>query len=162
MNIRKGFFRLTLVVSIILGILTPFCQEWYFKSYKVTIYFPDNWGKVSLQEKLNSIDVLLSNKADYFLLPRIEQSNIRRQLKERIISDAKLPPNKPQGEIVDPAVKKLSDLINETREGSFSFKPGWRELSLLVFIGFISPWLIYLFIRWVIVAFIIGGFKTKS
>ena len=29
-------------------------------------------------------------------------------------------------------------------------------------IGFISVWLVYVFIRWVIVAFIIGGFKHKA
>ena len=78
-----------------------------------------------------------------------EQENIKRRLRDQIISDEK---------------RLLKD--RERRNYYVSSGPDWRELSFLVFIGFIigfAPvWLIYAFTRWVIIAFIVGGFKGKS
>ena len=173
MNIRKGFFRLTLTLSILIGIIIPFSHKWIFDDKsQVNVNLPNDWGKWSLQERLNRIDGLLSNDAHFSLLPKIEQLNIRRQLKERIISDVKTP--KPTvEELLGPrpveGLKKKLDLSFLPDQPKprfigyfFYFNVGWRELSLLAFVGFASPWLIYLFIKWVIVAFIVGGFKDKT
>jgi len=160
MNIKKGFLRLTLVVSIILGILTPLCQNWIFDKREVTVRVPEDWEKKSIQERLNSIDelFLLNNHIVWddgtetisvLSLPKMEQWNIKRQFKEKIISEAK-----------DPKIKK-GEKPMKIFAYSFSFKVGWRELGLLGFVGFASVWIIYAFIRWVIFYFIIGGFKTK-
>lgn len=157
MNIKRGFFRLSLVLSILIGTMAPFCHEWIFDETSVVdANLPDKWENKSPQEKLSSIDSLLLDNSKFFALPKIEQLNIRRQLKESIISDVKSPK---QPEKKD----DLSFLPDQPKVRFigyfFSFKAGWRELSLLAFVGFASPWLIYLFIRWVIIVFIAGGFK---
>lgn len=168
MNIRKGFFRLTLVLSILIGAIVPFCHEWIFdEKNKFNIFLPDDWEKKSLQERLNSIDGFLLTKKS--LKAKIEELNIRRQLRETIISDVKSPAETPVEKVAKLVVKGQEvplemipkELINEFGY-FFSFKIGWRELSLLAFVGFASPWLIYLFIRWVIIAFIFGGFRDKT
>jgi hypothetical protein len=38
----------------------------------------------------------------------------------------------------------------------------WNRLFLALSIGFASVWLIYAIIRWVVIAFIVGGFKHKT
>lgn len=38
----------------------------------------------------------------------------------------------------------------------------WNRFFLIMGIGFTSIWFIYAFIRWVIVFFVIGGFKSKA
>ena len=171
MNKRKGFFRLTLVLSILIGIATPSCHNWIFEKSEVNGAFPDDWSKRSLQEKINSIDRVLSINNSFLLLPKIEQLNIRRQLKEQIISDAKIQeewekatPVEGRKRIVDPLDVETSKHPIDLLSGRYfiSFKPGWKELTFLAIVGFASPWLIYLFIRWVIVAFVIGGFKDKT
>jgi len=156
MNIRKGFFRLTLVLSIIVGMISPLCLDWIFDKREVTIKVPEGWITKTTQEKLNSIDELFSSNEiiewddgtktlGVLSLPKMEQWNIKRQFKRRIISERPRPEDK--------RVKFIGY--------SFSFKAEWIELSFLAFVGFVSTWFIYLFIRLVIVAFIMGGFKTK-
>jgi hypothetical protein len=153
--------------------IAPFCHKWIFdEKSEVNVDFPDDWKNRSLQERLNSIDGLLLNDAKFILLPKIEQLNIRRQLKDRITSDVESP--KPTvEELLGPRPveepKKEADLSFLPDQPKlrligyfFSFEAGWRELSLLAFVGFASPWLINLFIRWVIIAFIVGGFKDKT
>ncbi len=171
MNKRKGFFRLTLVLSILIGIATPPCHNWIFEKSEVNGAFPDDWSKRSLQEKLNSIDRVLSINNSFLLLPKIERLNIRRQLKEQIISDAKIQEEwekttlvEGKKRIVDPLDVETSKRPIDSLAGRYfiSFKPGWRELTFLAIVGSASPWLIYLFIRWVIVAFIVGGFRTGN
>lgn len=132
MNIPKGFFRLTLVLSILIGIITPFAHEWILGEIVIRIKFPDGWADMSSQQKQSHIDSLLSNNIRFSLLPETSQLKIRK------------------------------DLSLLSYRANVIIQPGWRELSLLAFIGFAFPWLIYLFIRWVIVAFIIGGFRHKA
>jgi len=39
----------------------------------------------------------------------------------------------------------------------------WREIALCAFVGFASPWFIYLFIKFIVIGFIIRkGFKHKT
>ena len=180
MNIRKGFFRITLVLSILCGILTLYFSENITSGIRssrnigIRIFLPSDWESKTLQEKLNSIDELLIlekknekrkesvsmeeawealgrslSLADYSKLTSNEQQNVKMRLRYEIVSDEKkLPKNR------------------ERRNYYVSSGPDWKELSLLLFIsfiiGFAPVWLIYAFTRWVIIAFIVGGFKVKS
>jgi hypothetical protein len=215
MNIRKGFFRLTLVLSFLCGILTLYSLSddilgTRSRDIKITIPLPNDWQNRTLQEKLNSIDEVMiglvdlenktfaeerkaseewakfSAKRHYITLediekenekrkkaglkplpPRLlppsiidsphgyssltsrEQRNVKRRLKEQIISDEKKLPR------------------DRGRKNYYvSSGPDWRELSPPIFvgftIGFAAIWLIYAFMKWVVIGFIIGGFKGKS
>jgi len=85
MNMREGFFTFTLVLSILVGTITPLCHDWLAKS-EVSIDLPENWKRMSVQEKLASLDRLLSKNATFFLLSETKQINIRRQLKKMIVN----------------------------------------------------------------------------
>jgi len=176
MNTRKGFFRLTLILSVLCGILTLYFSDdiapgFRSKDIKITVPLPGDWGDKTLQQKLNSIDELLTRPSDteksgtpeeaqaslrramgrfdYSCLTSKEQQNVKRRLRGQIISDEKRLPKD-----------------RERRNYYVSSGPDCRELSFLVFIGFIigfTPvWLIYAFTKWVVIAFIVGGFKGKS
>jgi hypothetical protein len=181
MNLRKGFLRLTLILSVLFGILTLIFLNDIFndssllngsRNIKITIPLPSDWENKTLPQKMNSIDELLiflpsdgeksgtlkeswdslrraMGRDDYSLLTSKEKQNIKRRLRDQIISDEKRPPKD-----------------RERRNYYVSSGPDWRELSFLIFIrfaiGFVSSWLIYAFIRWVVFYFVVGGFKAKS
>ena len=222
MNIKKGFFRLTLILSVLFGILTLIFlkdNDTVSRDIEITVPLPSDWENKTLQQKLNSIDELLISlmrkeylkekeeseaRAEWFkfkmerglnyatigewkkevekenekrkkaglkplqppapgsqsyrmglVFPRYydltsrKQQNVKRRLRDQIISDEKRLPKD-----------------RERRNYYVSSGPDWREISFLIFakfgIGFVSAWLIYAFIRWVIIAFIVGGFKGKS
>jgi hypothetical protein len=180
MNTRRGFFRLTLVLSILCGILTvifgrDIFSESRIRYIQIRIPLPNDWENKTFQEKLNIIDeiLILEKKdekrkqsgtpeeamerldrsmflADYSKLTSTEQQNVKRRLREQIISD-----------------EKRSPKDREKRDYYYvSFGPDWKELSFLVFIrliiGSAPVWLIYAFTRWIIFGFIVGGFKAKS
>jgi hypothetical protein len=129
MDYSKGFFRFTLVLSILVGTITPICHEWLDKS-EVDLNLPENWKRISIQEKLNNLDRLLSKKATFFLLSKIKQLNIRRQLKKMIVN-------------------KEDEVLREGFKYSFRFRfyVGWEELGLLGLVGFASIWFIYAVLR---------------
>ena len=133
MNIRKALFRFTLVLSILVGAALPICHERFFDKSEIDINLPENWKRMSIQEKLNSLDGLLSKKAVFFPLSKIIQLNIRRHLKKVIIG-------------------KEDEVLREGFHYSFGFRfdIGWKELGLLGVAGFASVWMIYLAIRAVI------------
>jgi len=151
----KGFFRLALVLSLFFGILTPFCHKWIFDEKTVSeISFPSDWSPQEKIQKFKTMASGLEVNTEYLNLSRIEQSNIERQLREILISEAKNPPTEFDKKWA--MEKKLRPFY------SLSFKAGWIELASLAFIGFASPWIVYLFIRWVVVGFIVGGFRDKT
>jgi len=133
MNIRKALFRFTLVLSILVGAALPICHERFFDKSEVDINLPENWKRMSIQEKLNNLDGLLSKKAAFFPLSKITQLNIRRHLKKVIVG-------------------KEDEVLREGFHYSFGFRfdIGWKELGLLGVAGFASVWMIYLPIRAVI------------
>jgi len=168
MNIRKGFFRLTLVLSILCGILAIYFSEDITSGIRssrnigIRIPLPSDWRNKTLEEKLNSIDQLLIlekknekkkesptleealrewSLADYSTLTSKEQQNVKRRLREQIIPDEK---KSPKGE--------------ERRNFDMSSGPDWKEKSFLLFInfiiGFAPVWLIYALTRWVIFGFV--------
>lgn len=203
MNKRKGFFRLTLVVSFLCGILAPYFSDNILKSdifrstgdRTIEIPLPSDWKNKTLQEKLDLIDKLdtklrdwseatkksvstdvfgdneisfkviggiLFRPADYYKLSPREKRDVKKQLRERIISDDRKMPK----EDYDPAGLYS---LKETEKGlsyDVYFNPDWIKRSLLTLIvfgiGFALVWLIYGFIRWVVIGFIIKGFKYKG
>lgn len=136
MNIRKGFFGLTLILSILLGTILPLCHQWYFKESQVDINLPENWKEMSDQDKWNSLDGLLLKNATFPLLSKIKQLSIRRQLKKMVVS-------------------KQDEVLRDGFGYSFGFRfyVGWKELGLLGLVGFASVWMIYAVVR--VVAFLI-------
>ncbi len=126
MNVRKDFFRFTLLLSILVGIIIPLGHEWFFGKSEVDVTLPENWKRMSIQEKLNSLDGLLSKNATFFLVSKIRQLNIRRQLTKMIIN-------------------KEDDLLRDGCRYSFGFRfyVGWEALGLLGLVGFVSVWVIY-------------------
>lgn len=130
MNIRKGFFRFTLVLSILVGTIPPLCHEWFFDKGEVDIDLPENWRRMSIQDKLNNLDGLLLKNAPLFLVSEIKQFNIRRQLRKMIV-------DKEDGVLRDGFKYRFS----------FRFYVGWEEWVLLGCVGFISIWIIYASVR---------------
>jgi len=130
MNIRKGLFRLTLVLSFLVGTMIPLCHGWFLDKSEVDINLPDNWKRMSIQEKLNGLEGLLSRNATFPLVSKIKQLNIRRQLKKMIVN-------------------KKDEVLRDGYGYSFGFHfcVGWEELGLLGLVGFVSVWMIYGFLR---------------
>src|SRR4030042_1278611 len=126
MNVRKGFFIFTLVLSVLVGIIIPLGHEWFFGKSEVDVTLPDNWKRMSIQERLNSLDGLLSKNATFFLVSKIRQLNIRRQLTKMIIN-------------------KEDDILRGGCQYRFAFRfyVGWEALGLLGLVGFASVWVIY-------------------
>jgi len=190
MNKRKGFFRVTLVLSILIGIITPFWFERIVGQIVIHVKFPDDWADMSSQQKQNHIDSLLSNNIRFSLLSETSQLKIREDLRkeystkvEMLLQDFRK--KYPEYDDLDDLTlaEKLANkfpeysdlarkvgILNEAKRRKLLtpnpldvfMQPGWKESSLLGFLGFASIWLIYLFIRWVIIAFVIGGFKDKT
>ena len=129
MNIRKEFFRFTLVLSILVGIITPLCHEWFDKS-EVDVDLPENWKRMSIQEKLNNLDGLFSKNDTFFLLSKIKQLNIRRQFKKMIVD-------------------REDEVLRDGFRYHFGFRffVGWKELGLMGLVGFASVWIIYAVVR---------------
>lgn len=86
---------------------------------------------------------------DYYKLSPKEKLNVKKQLRGKITSGEKEMP-KDKGR----------------RNYYVSLSPDWKKISFLILttftMGFASVWLIYAFIRWVVIGFIMGGFKYKS
>jgi hypothetical protein len=129
-NIRKGFFGLTLILSILLGTIPPLCHKWYFEESQVDINLPENWKEMPYQAKWNNLDGLLSKNATFPLISKIKQLSIRRQFKKMVVG-------------------KQDEVLREGFGYSFGFRfyVGWKELGLLGLVGFVSVWIMYGFVR---------------
>ena len=130
MNLRKAFFRFALVLAILAGAIPILCHEWFFDKSEVDVTLPDHWKRMSTQEKLDSLDGLLSKNEAFFLVSRIKQFRIRIQLRKMI-------------------AEKKDDLLKDGAQYNFGFRydVGWLESGLLGFVGFASVWMIYVSIR---------------
>ena len=133
MNLRKGFLKFTLVLSILVGAITSVCHERFFDKSDIDVTLPENWRRISTREKLDSLGGLLSKDAPFSLLSEIKQFKIRRQLKKMI---------------VDKEDEVLRDGFNYSV--CFRYYLGWEELSLLGLAGFASVWILYAVIRVII------------
>jgi hypothetical protein len=123
---RRRFFRFALVLSILAGAITLLCYEWIFNKGEVDITLPENWKRMSTQERLDSLDGLLSKTETFFLVSKIKQLNIRSHLRKMIVG-------------------KKDEVLRDGVKYSFGFgySVGWLESSLLGLVGFVSVWMIY-------------------
>jgi hypothetical protein len=130
MNMRKGFFRFALVFSILAGTIPLLCHEWFFDETEVDVTLPENWKRMSTQERLDSLDGLLSRNEAFFLLSKIKQFRIGSQLRKMIVG-------------------KKDQVLRDGVKYSLSFRyhVGWVESGLLGLAGFVSVWIIYGSIR---------------
>jgi hypothetical protein len=130
MNMRKVFFRFALVLSILAGAIPILCHERFFNRSEIDVTLPDHWKRMSLQQKLDSLDGLLSKNEDFFLLSRIKQLRIRSQLRKVIVD-------------------KKDELLKEGAQYSIGFRYdlGWLEAGLLGLVEFASVWVFYASMR---------------
>ncbi len=130
MKLRKDFLKFTLVLSILVGAITFVCHERFFDTSDIDVTLPEYWKRISTQEKLDSLDKLLSKDAPFSLLSRIKQFKIRRQLKKMIID-------------------REDEVLRDGFHYSFGFRYylGWEEMSLLGLAGFASVWVLYVTLR---------------
>ncbi|OGP88922.1 MAG: hypothetical protein A2157_01395 [Deltaproteobacteria bacterium RBG_16_47_11] len=130
MKLRKSLFRFMWVFSILVGAMLPICYEPFFDKSEVDITLPENWKRMPIPEKLNSLDGLLSKNTAFPPLSQIKQLNIRRQLTKMIVG-------------------KEDEVLRDGFNYSFGFRfdMGWKELGLLIVAGFASVWIIYMVIR---------------
>jgi hypothetical protein len=133
MNMRNGFLKFTLLLSILVGVIPPIFHERFFDKNEIDVTLPDNWNRMSTQEKLDRLDGLLSKNAPFFLLSEIKQLSIRRHLKKMI---------------VDREDEVLRDGFHYSF--GFHFNLGREELSLLGLAGFVSVWILYVVMRGII------------
>ena len=126
MNARKGFLKFTLVLSFLVGAITPICHERFLHESEIDVNLPENWKRMSAQEKLDRLGGLLSKDTPFFLLSEIKQLNIKRQLRKMIVD-------------------REDEVLREGFNYSFvfCFHLGWEELSLLGLAGFASVWILY-------------------
>lgn len=130
MNMRNGFLKVTLLLSILVGLIPLIFHERFFDKNEIEVTLPDNWNRMSTQEKLDHLGGFLSRSAPSFLLSEIKQLNIRRHLKKMIVNNKD----------------------NVLRDGfhyslGFHFNLGKEELSLLGLAGFTSVWILYVVVR---------------
>jgi hypothetical protein len=130
MNMQNRCFKAALVFSTLAGACTVACYGQFFSTGCVDVILPENWQRMSAQEKLDSLGGLLSEGSLFIPISEIEQFKIRRQLKKMIVNR-------------EDAV--LGDGFNY-RFG-FRYDLGWEELSLLGLVGFASVWMLYVAAR---------------
>jgi hypothetical protein len=132
-GMRKGFVKFTLLLSVLVAALNFVCHERFFDHSDIDVTLPEYWKRISTQEKLDSLDGLLSKDAPFFLLSEIKQFKIRRQLKKMIVN-------------------KEDEVLRDGFHYSFGFRYylGWEELGLLGLAGFASIWVLYFAVRVII------------
>ena len=90
MNKRKGFFRLTLVLSLLCGILALYLpdnvfEDTVFWNRTVTIALPGDWGDKTVQEKLdliNNLDIKLGDWEEKREQERRKQRKFEREMRK--------------------------------------------------------------------------------
>ncbi len=133
---RKELLKFALVLSILAGAIPVLCHEWLFDKGEVDITLPESWTRMSTQERLDSLDGLLTKNEAFFLLSRIKQFKIRSQLRKMIVS------------------KEDQVLRHEAKYSlSFRYDIGWVESGLLGLAGFTSIWILY-GSTWMVILFI--------
>ena len=126
MNMRKVCFRFALVLSILAGAIPILYHEWFFNKREIDVTLPGHWKRMSAQEKLDSLDGLLSKNEAFFPAYRIKQLRVRSQLKKVIVG-------------------KKDEVLRDGAQYSLGFRydVGWLEAGLLGLVGFASVWMIY-------------------
>jgi hypothetical protein len=151
MNIRKGFFRLTLVLSILVGIVSSFWVLEHTIEYDASHAVIEDVGD-RLEYKTSHEAGIVKRCLPYGLwigLTNEERARtVERYVKKHFPYDS----------------DSLRQVHSKTHE---SFGPDyilywWRHLALLTLPGFVTVWFIYGLTGWVIIPFIVRGFKDNS
>ncbi len=123
---RKGLLKSALVLSILVGAIPILCHQWLFDRGKVDVTLPENWERMSIQERLDSLDRLLSKNEAFFLLSQIKQLRIRSRLRKMV-------------------VRKEDQVLRHGARYSlgFQYPVGWVESGLLGLAGFTFVWILY-------------------
>jgi len=129
-NMRNGFLKFTLLLSILVGVIPPIFHERFFDKNEIDVTLPNNWNRMSTQEKLARLGGLLSKNTPFFLLSEIKQLGVKRHLKKMIVD-------------------KEDEVLRDGFHYSFGFHfdLGREELSLLGLTGFASVWILYVVMR---------------
>ena len=140
MNIRKGMFRLTLILSILVGIISSFPL---------------------LEHAIKNPDGIVRRSLPYFFQLRIDNELENRTMEsygKKIIDPWERDREGTRG------VDFLRKLHSKTH---YPFGPDyilywWRHLAVLSIPGFVAVWFIYGLSGWVIIPFIVRGFQGSS
>ena len=137
MNIRKGFFRLTLIVSIIGGIIVPLSmiEKYQYETYEV-------------KEEFQGVSRTI--KFEWYLAPRIPS---RRDYESMFGRLTEAPP----AEAPAPSDEREPEPTYTYTVLKIENATGWGMLFLIGSISFASIWAIY-----GIIALIVMGFKDKT
>ena len=130
MNVRENLLKLSLILSILIGVMIPVFHERFFDPINVDVHLPENWRRMSTQEKLDCMGGLLSADTPFPLLAKIRQWNIKKQFKKMIVD-------------------KRDEVLRDGFQYRFSFRYhlGREELSLLGLAGLALVWMMYLSVR---------------
>jgi len=151
MNIRKGFFRLTLVLSILVGIVSSFWLLEHTIEYDASHAVIDDVGD-RLEYKTSHEAGIIKRCLPYGLyigLTNEERARtVERWAKKQYFHDSEI----------------LRQVHSKTHEslGPDYILFWWRHLAILSLPGFVAVWFIYGLIRWIIVPFIVRGFQGSS
>lgn len=153
MNLRKGFFRLTFVLSISIGIILAFLmmEREPYTRYKVK--------RAGEGGKELTITLLWYGSKDPDSFDFFDAFTEAEATNKRVIEDLSWLPNpSKKNPYMDIIIN--DDKFNITEKTANPIK--WNRFFLILGKGFISIWIVYAFIRWVVIAFIIGGFRHKA
>lgn len=150
MRKERGFRRLTLVLSVLVAVMSPFATwEWWFK----------------VQEK----EALQALRLPPELKSELEQS---KKSFEEATAREKAPDIEPSSlwERATPILEEDIARIRALHEGRFVKRILYGRLIGAIAMGFASIWLVYAFIRWVVFVFIkyvimdyvVKGFRSED
>lgn len=127
---QRRLLKFALVLSFFAGVIPLICQKAFFPKSEVDLTLPENWKRMSTQERLDRLDGILSKNEPFFLLSRIRQLTVRSYLRKMIVS------------------KKDETLKDGFRYSlRFYYDIGWLESGLLGLAGFTSIWIVYGFFK---------------
>jgi hypothetical protein len=173
MNIKKGLFRLTLVLSIAIGIISAFVmiERESYTRYKVkrtggglkelTVTFhadvETQFDNADFAEIFHEVEELKSKNTGEIIDLEEKQGRINDWKEVPIEEWEKATPIDKIDREKLPTYTILKKTVKPIKWNNFFYKMAIGFTS-----GFTSIWVIYAFIRWVIVFFVIGGFKSKA
>jgi hypothetical protein len=172
MNVRKGYFRLTLVLSVLVGVIASLTMEWRHRIYEVK-------EEIFYTKELSAPPPLFMSEKDGYsyqdIIDRLRQEEepkpiFTRTMKIEWKEMSRVPTDSDYKKIFwkeEFLPKELIEDKSQSRTTRYTvlgveYIIRWKEPFFRLLLGFSSVWAIYAFIRLVVVAFIIGGFKSKS
>jgi hypothetical protein len=169
MNLRKGCFRLTLILSILIGIISSLfmMERESYTRYKVkrtgggvkelTVTFladaETQFDNADFAEIFHKVEELKSKNTGGIIDLEEKQGRINDWQEVPVEEWEKATPIDKVDRGKLPTYTILKKTVSPIKWNNFFYKMA---------IGFTSIWVIYAFIRWVIVFFVIGGFKSKT